>query len=69
MSQPLCFDIGYWGSYRLFQSKELQWIKIKNIYIACITLKIIFWIKYIPLAGGSVVEPQLFGVYLYAYIY
>ena len=44
MSQPLCFDIDYSGSYRPFRSKKWHLIKIKE-YLHHITLKIIYSIK------------------------
>ena len=37
MSQPLCFDIKYWGRYRPFLSKQSQLIKIKSHH-CCVTL-------------------------------
>ena len=33
MSQPLCFDIEYWGSYGPFLSNKSQWNKIQSSFI------------------------------------
>ena len=68
MSQPLCFDIEYWRSYRPFLSKKLQWNKIQSSFIVLL-LKLYNLLKITPLAGVSTTESYGYGVYSYAHFY